>query len=231
MPPIVPPNDISLAFAHDGDDDNNDDAAVQNDVLELVDPPPYRTVPTVVNPYAKKPPPAASHEDPKPSADRLVVDARSGNSFVVPGVVDGSSSVNDIALFLRQTPTIFKETSFVNRVRSLNFANTSHLDTTQRHIHRIFECLKCHPQLQFLADSIPDPEAIDKIIPRLYLLVRGVPTEARMEVLNSVMCFFGESLFLKSYDGMDISILPPDERAKVSKGNESDRYCLQGTTN
>jgi hypothetical protein len=231
MPPIVPPNDISLAFAHDGDDDDNDDAAVQNDVLELVDPPPYRTVPTVVNPYAKKPPPAASHEDPKPSADRLVVDARSGNSFVVPGVVDGSSSVNDIALFLRQTPTIFKETSFVNRVRSLNFANTSHLDTTQRHIHRIFECLKCHPQLQFLADSIPDPEAIDKIIPRLYLLVRGVPTEARMEVLNSVMCFFGESLFLKSYDGMDISILPPDERAKVSKGNESDRYCLQGTTN
>jgi hypothetical protein len=232
MPPIVPPNDISLAFAHDGDDDDNDDAAVQNDVLELVDPPPYNTVTTVVNPYAKKPPPAASHEDPKPSADRLVVDARSGNSFVVPGVVDGSSSVNDIALFLRQTPTIFKETSFVNRVRSLNFANTSHLDTTQRHIHRIFECLKCHPQLQFLADSIPDPEAIDKIIPRLYLLVRGVPTEARMEVLNSVMCFFGESLFLKSYDGMDISILPPDERAKVSKGNEeSDRYCLQGTTN
>jgi hypothetical protein len=221
MPPIVPPNDISLAFAHDGDDDDNDDAAVQNDVLELVDPPPYNTVTTVVNPYAKKPPPAASHEDPKPSADRLVVDARSGNSFVVPGVVDGSSSVNDIALFLRQTPTIFKETSFVNRVRSLNFANTSHLDTTQRHIHRIFECLKCHPQLQFLADSIPDPEAIDKIIPRLYLLVRGVPTEARMEVLNSVMCFFGESLFLKSYDGMDISILPPDERAKVSKGNES----------
>jgi hypothetical protein len=231
MPPIVPPNDISLAFAHDGDDDDNDDAAVQNDVLELVDPPPYNTVTTVVNPYAKKPPPAASHEDPKPSADRLVVDARSGNSFVVPGVVDGSSSVNDIALFLRQTPTIFNEMSFVNRVRSLNFANTSHLDTTQRHIHRIFECLKCHPQLQFLADSIPDPEAIDKIIPRLYLLVRGVPTEARMEVLNSVMCFFGESLFLKSYDGMDISILPPDERAKVSKGNESDRYCLQGTTN
>jgi hypothetical protein len=230
MPPIVPPNDISLAFAHDGDDDDNDDAAV-HDVLELVDPPPYNTVTTVVNPYAEKPPPAASHEDPKPSADRLVVDARSGNSFVVPGVVDGSSSVNDIALFLRQTPTIFKETSFVNRVRSLNFANTSHLDTTQRHIHRIFECLKCHPQLQFLADSIPDPEAIDKIIPRLYLLVRGVPTEARMEVLNSVMCFFGESLFLKSYDGMDISILPPDERAKVSKGNESDRYCLQGTTN
>ena len=74
MPPIVPPNDISLAFAHDGDDDDNDDAAFQNDVLELIDPPPYNTVTTVVNPYAKKPPPAASHEDPKPSADRLVVD-------------------------------------------------------------------------------------------------------------------------------------------------------------
>jgi hypothetical protein len=81
------------------------------------------------------------------------------------------------------------------------------------------ECLKCHPRLKFLADSIPDPEAPDKIIPRLYLLVRGVPTDARMEVLNSVMCFFGESLFLKSYDGQDLSKLPPDERAKVSRHN------------
>jgi hypothetical protein len=91
------------------------------------------------------------------------------------------------------------------------------MNTTQRHMHRIWECLKCHPQLKFLADSIPDPEALDKIIPRLYLLVRGVPTDARMEVLNSVMCFFGESLYLKTYDDQDLSLLTPEERAKVSR--------------
>jgi hypothetical protein len=217
MPPIVPPNDISLAFANDGDDDDNDNAAFQNDELELIDPPPSPTIPTTINPYAKKPPPAASEDTPQPSADRLVVDNATGNSFVVPAGVDGGSSLADIALFLRQTHTLFTDTSFVNRVRSLNFRSTNHMNTTQRHMHRIWECLKCHPQLKFLADSIPDPEALDKIIPRLYLLVRGVPTDARMEVLNSVMCFFGESLYLKTYDDQDLSLLTPEERAKVSR--------------
>jgi hypothetical protein len=60
--------------------------------------------------------------------------------------------------------------------------------------------------------------------------VRGVPTDARMEVLNSVMCFFGESLFLKEFDGQDLSNLPPDERAKVSRHNCS-YYSLPGITN
>ena len=90
------------------------------------------------------------------------------------------------------------------------------MTSTQRHIHRIFECLKCHPRLKFLADLIPDPEAVDKMIRRLYFLVCGVPTNAKMEVLNSVMCFFGESLYLKTYyDDVDVSQLPVEERAKV----------------
>jgi hypothetical protein len=112
MPPIVPPNDISLAFANDGDDDDNDNAAFQNDELELIDPPPSPTIPTTINPYAKKPPPAASEDTPQPSADRLVVDNATGNSFVVPAGVDGGSSLADIALFLRQTHTLFTDTSF-----------------------------------------------------------------------------------------------------------------------
>ena len=47
-------------------------------------------------------------------------------------------------------------------------------------------------------------------------MVRGVPTDAKMEVLNSVMCFFGESLYLKNYDDVDLSVLSPSQRAKVS---------------
>jgi hypothetical protein len=154
----------------------------------------------------------------------LVVDGITGNSFSVPHGVDGGSSVNDIALFIRQTHTLFKDTDFVNRVRDIDFAVTHHLTTTQRHMHRIFECLKCHLQLKFLANYIPNPEAQDKIIPQLYLLVRGIPTDARMEVLNSVMFFFGESLYLKSYDGQDISKLPPDECAKARRHNCSYYY-------
>ena len=190
MPPVVTPNDISLPIPDDVDGNNVD---VNNVVLEVTDATPVATVPLLpiaINPYAKKPPPT-SLEPYKGSANRLVVDDETGNSFTVPVVVDGGSSVTDIAIYLRQTHTLFKDTSFVNRVRSINFATTSHLDTTQRHMQRIFECLKCHSQLKFLSDSIPDPDALDKILPRLYLLVRGVPTDAKMEVLNSVMYFFG----------------------------------------
>jgi hypothetical protein len=99
------------------------------------------------------------------SKHRLVVDGITGNSFSVPRGVDGGSSINDIALFIRQTHTLFKDTDFVNRVCDINFAVTHHLTTTQRHMHHIFECLKCHPQLKFLANSIPDPKAQDKISP------------------------------------------------------------------
>jgi hypothetical protein len=84
---------------------------------------------------------------------RLVVDGITGNSFSVPHGVGGNSSVNEIALFIRQTHTLFKDSDFVNRVRDINFAVTHHLTTTQRHIFRILECLKCHPRLKFLADS------------------------------------------------------------------------------
>jgi hypothetical protein len=227
MPPIVTPVDIFLPSVDDGVPDDDDD--VRNDVLQLIDPPPA-ALGLSLDVGNKKKIPAAPGVASTSSDNRLVVDGISGNSFSVPANVDGSSSVTDIAVFLRQTPTLFKDTDFVNRVRDADFATTNHLTTTQKHIHRLFECLKCHPRLKFLADSIPDPEAQDKIIPRLYLLVRGVPTDARMEVLNSVMCFFGESLFLKEFDGQDLSNLPPDERAKVSRHNCS-YYSLPGITN
>ena len=230
MPPTLDPIDISPPVAEDDDDDDDNGVVVRNDALDLKKSAPCSIVPSTINPHAKNPP-AASQETPKSYADWLVVDNITGNSFTVPGVVDGASSVNDIALFLRQTPTIFTDTSFANRVRNMNFATTNHLDTTQRHIHRIFTCLKCHPQLKFLADSIPDPEALDKVLPRLYLLVRGVPTDARMEVLNSVMCFFGESFFLMSCDGVDLTLLSPDQRAKVSRRIYSGQYCYSGITN
>ena len=213
MPPSLVPIDIPTPFADDDDDDDHG-ADARNDALGLIDLLPCPVVPTIANPDLKKPP-AASQEDPNPSADRLVVDDATGNSFIVPGVIDGGSSIADITLFLRQTHTLFTDLSFVNRVRSLKFTRTEHLNTTQRHMHRIFECLQCHPQLKFLTDTIPDPEALDKMVPRLYLLVRGVPTDARMEILNSVMCFFGESLYLKTYDDVDLSLLPPEEHAKV----------------
>ncbi len=118
-------------------------------------------VPTV-NPYAKKPPvvPQLTINH----SERLIIDNGNGHSFTVPSEVDGALSVTDIALFIRQSHSLFKDTDFVNRVRSIDFATTTHLTSTQRHIHRIFECLKCHPRLKFLADLIPDPEAVDKMI-------------------------------------------------------------------
>jgi hypothetical protein len=207
LPTITTDDDL----LKNGDDNDNDDA---DDDVEVV---------PVRNPYLKKPPAT------KPS-ERLIVDNGTGLSYTVPSIVDGESSINDIALFIRQTDGLFKDTDFVNRVRGMNFATTNHLTTTQRHIHRMFECLKCHPRLKFLADRVPDPDAPDKIVPRLYLLVRGIPTDARMEVLNTVMCFFGESLYLKSYEGVDFSKLSPEERAKVRTINWSD-YCLLGITN
>ena len=206
-------------FRHDDDDDDDDDDDEAD--VDVITPPP----PSTTNPYAKKPRTSTSK---KPS-QRLIVNNQTRSTFSVPNAVDGSSSINDIALFIRQSDSLFTDKSFVNRVRSMKYATTKNLSMTQRHIKRIFDCVKCHPKLKFLADSLPDPDAPDKIVPRLYLLVRGIPTPARMEVLNSVMCFFGESLYLLAYNGTDFAALSPEERSKVFTLIVSD-YCFPGIT-
>jgi hypothetical protein len=165
----------------------------------------------IANPYAKKA--KASVRPPPPSS---APGSGEIHSFVVPTFIDGSSSVNDIALFFRQSPDLFTDQAFVTRIRATNFAPTPHLSTTQRLIQRMLKAITAHPKLKFLADTVPDPEAPDKFIPRLFALVRGVPTENKMDILNSVMCLYGESFFLLKYNGVNMDKLSPKEKAAVS---------------
>jgi hypothetical protein len=171
----------------------------------------------VINPYLKKRKADCCVESIMPlSASAPHGPGEEIHSFVVPTHVDGGSSINDIALFFRQSPNLFADQAFVTRIRATNFAPTPHLSTTQRLTQRMLKAIIAHPRLKFLADTVPDPEAPDKFIPRLFSLVRGVPMENKMDVLNSVMCLFGESFFLLKYNGVNMDELSPKEKAEVS---------------
>jgi hypothetical protein len=81
----------------------------------------------------------------------------------------------------------------------------------------MLKSINAHPRLKFLGGTVPDPEAPDKFIPCLFALVRGVPTENKMDLLNSVLCLFGESFFLLKYNGvLNMDELSPKEKAEVS---------------
>jgi hypothetical protein len=86
----------------------------------------------ILNPYLKKPKTVFTSPAESTIPPSLAPESGEIHSFVVPTHVDGGSSINDIALFFRQSPNLFTDQAFVTRIRATNFAPSPHLTATQR---------------------------------------------------------------------------------------------------
>ena len=118
---------------------------------------------------------------------------------------------------IRQSKAMYQNQVYFDKLRKRGYHSKEHARNAESIEQRFFDAIAAHPVIGHLADFIRDPIAHDQQIRRLYVTCRGIITDGKKEVLNAALCIFGETLVRKEYQGVDISQLLDEERAKVSQ--------------
>jgi hypothetical protein len=127
---------------------------------------------------------------------------------------DETASISNIASFIRSCPDLYVNPEFTAALRKGAFVSTKHLQTSKVVQERLFDVIGKHPHLAFLSEHILDPNE-GRLRRQLFILCQGAKSQAKMEILNSVLLIFASSLLQKKYRGTDLSSLSTEELAEA----------------
>ena len=87
----------------------------------------------------------------------------------------------------------------------LNFTSKKYESTKNGDMERFYDIISVHPVFLGMGNYIDDTECPSQHIHQLQLMVCGVKTPAKKDVLNNALLVFGEIYKLKGHDNVDIT--------------------------
>jgi hypothetical protein len=126
-------------------------------------------------------------------------------------VPDTDAGVEEWTRFVRNDNQVYGSVFSTTKFREMTM-NTDEYNVTKSNLLEGFlKSLYKHPTLQALAEPTKDENGI--AIYRFFLLLRGVRTDEKKELLNSCVVVWGMSLKKTAYIDIDIYTLTPKEAA------------------
>jgi hypothetical protein len=129
-------------------------------------------------------------------------------------------STADLARFVLNSEDLYGTRDATATTRAMEVVSTRHKATCNKFMLMVFKLLEHHasPQMRSLAEFAEDPESGIKTR-RLYLHLRGEPTEARKQLLNAVLVIFSHWFRKGPFREKPLAEMTEKEIADVSTGS------------
>ena len=110
--------------------------------------------------------------------------------------------VEEFAHWARSDLSLYHDEETTKRVNEMHAMSTPYRREKQKSIIRFYAFIETHPndKIKKLAEIIDDPERIEMQERRLVLLVRGLKTADKQQLLNMAMTIFAVNMFKIGFD-------------------------------